>query len=112
MPNRHIHIGAAMVVIVVLVLILALFKLDFTVSIIMGMLIGTLAPDIIEPATDYRHRHFFHSRKFLKYLFQGLLVSFVLALFISSLWWIFFFIVGYIIHLGLDSTTPMGLPHH
>ena len=77
---------------------------------------GTLAPDILEPATSRRHRGFFHSR--------GALVLIVPFLCLSSLGTIMFsfffeatlfyylscFLLGYSFHLFADSLTPAGLP--
>lgn len=71
-------------------------------------------PDLIEPATSPHHRQFFHSLTFAAFLGAGL----------HQLWkyqpksqlelWTrrAGLIAGgsYLVHLALDSTTPMGLP--
>ena len=74
------------------------------------LLIGSVLPDVIEPAKDYTHRDYFHSRRFLKILYYGLIVTFIIGLISNQIFYIFFLIIGYIFHLFLDSTTKMGLP--
>ena len=77
---------------------------------IIGSMIGSLAPDLIEPARHYTHRDFFHSKRILKYLIVPLLISFPIMFFVPIFEWIFFIFIGYEMHLLADSTTPMGLP--
>ncbi|MCU0642543.1 MAG: metal-dependent hydrolase [archaeon] len=75
------------------------------------MFVGALMPDWIEPAKSYTHRSFFHSKKTL----LALAIALALTLLIGMMWnWMFyvsFFITGYISHLLLDWTTKMGLPN-
>jgi membrane-bound metal-dependent hydrolase YbcI (DUF457 family) len=82
----------------------------FLAGAIFGSIIGSLAPDIIEPAGHYTHRDFFHSKRILKYLVIPLLISFPIMFFVPVFDWVFFSLIGYEMHLLADSTTPMGLP--
>ena len=73
--------------------------------------IGSLAPDYIEPAYNFRHRNFFHSWKLLKMIsIPTVIIVFWLIFKFSILSYIGCFLLGYIVHLLLDSTTKMGLP--
>jgi len=77
---------------------------------------GSLAPDCFEPASYWTHRGFFHSQKLLKILFIAVaIIGFLEIIFYSIFKLQFFvfigsFLVGYILHLLLDSTTKMSLP--
>lgn len=77
---------------------------------IVGGIIGSLFPDILEPATHYTHRDFFHSVRLMKILGVILLISLPISFFIVEVRLIFYGIVGYEMHLLTDETTPMGLP--
>ena len=77
---------------------------------LVGGAIGSILPDIIEPADHYRHRAFFHSRSLLKYLLIGTLVSLVLSFPVPIFWFMFYACIGYVMHLAADATTKMGLP--
>lgn len=77
------------------------------------LVFGSILPDIIEPATYWTHREFFHSKKLL-------LILIVAATLLMSIWvfllksqfllYISSFLLGYIFHLLLDSFTKIGLP--
>lgn len=79
----------------------------------LGALCGSL-PDLIEPATNPHHRQFFHSVAFAALAFEGLRRVYRwqpeddLHRAIRGLT----LIAGgaYLIHLVMDSTTPMSLP--
>ena len=79
----------------------------------LGALCGSL-PDLIEPATNPHHRQFFHSVAFAALAFEGLRRIYRwqpeddLHRTIRGLT----LIAGgaYLIHLAMDSTTPMSLP--
>ena len=112
MPNRDAHIGIA--IILALVISFILYKLNLTdfVVYLIPMYITSVLPDIIEPAVDYKHRGFFHSKRALRFLYKYALgISFIIALIFNVFFYLFFGVVGYILHLLLDSTTPMGLPN-
>jgi membrane-bound metal-dependent hydrolase YbcI (DUF457 family) len=79
-------------------------------SIALGSLVG-LTPDVVEPATNPNHRHFFHSLASLAILIfanckgwqsEKLTDIQKLALLVAS--------VGYGSHLLADCSTPKGLP--
>jgi hypothetical protein len=76
--------------------------------------IGSLVPDLIEPASkhSFRHRSFFHSWRLLKIISIPTVVIIILWLIFkfSILLYIGSFLLGYIIHLLLDSMTKMSLP--
>ncbi len=82
----------------------------FFVMVLSSLFGGTL-PDILDPPFTKRHRFFAHS-KFLLYV---LVIMWVISLFILlkdpnlSVWLVYFFLLGYISHLLLDSLTPAGL---
>ena len=77
-------------------------------------ILGGKLPDIIEPATSPHHRKFFHSVAVMLAVGWGVKQAYEwtpetswekfarLALIFGG--------VGYISHLALDATTPMGLP--
>jgi hypothetical protein len=77
-------------------------------------LIGSIAPDYIEPSRvhSFRHRRFFHSRKLLKIISIVDIITIILWLIfkIPVLLYVGSFLLGYVIHLLLDSMTKMGLP--
>lgn len=76
----------------------------------LGLFIGGVLPDWIEPAHHYTHRKFFHSKRLLKWLYYSLIPLLILSYFWNDGFWLFFTIVGYISHLLADSTTTRGLP--
>jgi membrane-bound metal-dependent hydrolase YbcI (DUF457 family) len=77
---------------------------------------GSLFPDLIEPATNARHRGIFHSRRALKLagilflpaasagLFAPGILRFPLLFALSC------FLLGWAAHLLADSVTRAGLP--
>ena len=74
---------------------------------------GAILPDIIERPTNPDHRKFFHSWFMLSIFF---ILSFVMCFVIIPLYNtqvfvypIFAFLLGYLSHLLLDSTTTRGL---
>jgi membrane-bound metal-dependent hydrolase YbcI (DUF457 family) len=77
---------------------------------------GTLAPDILEPATSRRHRGFFHSRGALALIVPFLCLSSlgtIMNSFFSDstlFYYLSCFLLGYAVHLLADSLTPAGLP--
>ncbi len=82
-----------------------------TTLLFMFLTIGALIPDKLDPPFSPRHRKFAHSK--------ALLILFIMftaiTLYILStrenlvLWSLYFFLIGYISHLILDSLTPAGL---
>ncbi|MBS3816125.1 MAG: metal-dependent hydrolase [Candidatus Thermoplasmatota archaeon] len=78
---------------------------------ISASLVGGSIPDILDPPFSRRHRAFAHS-KVLLYLF---IIIWTVSLFTLLtdpnliIWFVYFFLLGYISHLALDSLTPAGL---
>lgn len=82
-----------------------------TLLLLLFVSLGALLPDKLDPPFSPRHRKFAHS-KILLFLFIGMTV---ITLYLLStdknigLWSLYFFLLGYISHLILDSLTPAGL---
>ncbi len=112
MPGKGVHVSAIIGPVLIAEFLLGFNIIENYLGYILVAIVGILAPDILEPPTNYQHRNIFHSRRILKFF---MILSFVFILFGLALDEIFFylttFIVGYNIHLFLDSQTPMGLPH-
>ena len=78
---------------------------------IFSSLFGGSLPDILDPPFSKRHRYFAHS----KILFYVLIVIWIITSYILlndpnlTIWILYFFLLGYISHLALDSFTPAGL---
>ncbi|MFP4050143.1 MAG: metal-dependent hydrolase [Thermoplasmata archaeon] len=74
--------------------------------------LGGILPDILDPPFTKRHRRYAHS-KILLIIFLTILLITVVLIFIKRgniiLWSLYYFLVGYISHLVLDSFTPGGL---
>ena len=110
MPNKETHFTIAIIVLI------GLIYLKFPAGYAFALVIGSILPDIFEPAYHYTHRNFFHSKRMLKYALLTIIalpIGFLLSrINLSS--GLFFFIgylaLGYVLHLLADSTTPMGLP--
>ncbi len=86
------------------------FGFSTMVYAIIGGIIGSILPDVIEPPDHYTHRSFFHSTPLMKFLLGALIVSLLIAFYDTRVWSVFYVIVGYVMHLVADGTTPMGLP--
>ena len=86
------------------------------VSGIVAVSVGSLFPDLLEPATSSRHRGFFHSRRALDIVGVLFLLSAVVILFapgaarLSLVFGTSCFFLGYAAHLLADSVTRAGLP--
>ena len=73
--------------------------------------LGGMLPDILEPATNPRHRKFFHSQTFGLVVTGsaiGVAVQKNIDLDIKEA--LGLLVVGYLSHLVLDAQTPAGLP--
>ncbi len=78
--------------------------------------IGSVFPDVLEPAYTSNHRGFFHSRG----IFRLVSLVFVVTALVSAGTYPLFdlalayytscFLLGYVFHLLADATTPRGLP--
>ncbi len=78
--------------------------------------VGSITPDILEPATSWKHRGKCHSKRALKYILEISIVAvilgyvFIILADLSIFYIVSGFFLGYSLHLLADSTTPMGLP--
>ena len=74
--------------------------------------IGGIIPDILDPPFTKHHRRYAHS-KILLLIFLKLSCITVVLIYLQRdnliLWSIYYFLIGYISHLILDSLTPAGL---
>lgn len=72
---------------------------------------GAILPDKLDPPFSPKHRKFAHSKGIL-FLFI-MITAFTLFLLSTQenlvIWSLYFFLIGYISHLALDSLTPAGL---
>lgn len=116
MPRRRDHAAIAFIIVLIIVLIFGLkFISNWTfLTVLFCFLVGSVAPDYIEPAHYFTHRSFFHSWDLLKILSVITITMLLLCLIFKSIvmFSITSFLAGYIIHLLLDSTTKMGLPEY
>jgi membrane-bound metal-dependent hydrolase YbcI (DUF457 family) len=110
MPDREVHFTISFIALIILI------YFNFPINYAFALIIGSILPDIFEPAYHYTHRGFFHSKRMLKYTFLTVIalpIGFLLS-WINLSSGLFLFIgylaLGYILHLLADSTTPMGLP--
>ncbi|MDD4253535.1 MAG: hypothetical protein PHT74_10390 [Methanoculleus horonobensis] len=78
--------------------------------------IGSIIPDILEPATSWKHRGKYHSKRALKYILTistiAAILGYISIIFATSpiLYIASGLFLGYSLHLLADSITPMGLP--
>ncbi len=98
------HVISAIIIALAIV-----FYFKFDGIYLLGIIIGVLLPDILEPATTRFHRGFFHSRRMLKGMVLIMIMVFVLSFASKNLFWIFFILLGYVIHL-LGDLVFHGLP--
>jgi inner membrane protein len=73
-------------------------------------IVGGVLPDIIEPAKDWKHRKFYHSKRMLKKVSLGFVILFAAGFLWNPLFYLAMFLYGYVIHLLQDWTTKVGLP--
>ncbi len=106
------HIGLTILLAIPITTLFYFIGLIEYLYFILPMFLTTMLPDILEPATNYKHRGFFHSKTTLKFLSVYCLAPlFILGFAFNFLFYLFFGIIGYISHLLGDWTTPMGLPN-
>ncbi len=95
-------------------LIYILINMNFLLFLLMiiSSLIGGIIPDILDPPFTKHHRRYAHS-KILLLIFLTLSCITVILIYFQRdnfmLWFIYYFLIGYISHLILDSLTPAGL---
>ena len=93
----------------VLLAIATAYYLQYERIFLFGIVIGSMLPDIIEPATSRFHRKFWHSRRIMNALLLLIIVSFLASLESESFFWLFFMLIGYELHL-LGDLFFYGLP--
>ena len=108
--NSDEHLGIAFISIIIFYFFLKFIGLISYFGYASALIVGSVLPDIIEPAKNYKHRKYFHSKRFLKVLAISLIPFFIIGIFNNLFLYGLFLIIGYILHLGLDSSTKMGLP--
>ncbi|MDW8034517.1 MAG: metal-dependent hydrolase [Nitrososphaerota archaeon] len=111
--NRKGHVVLGIIGFVIYTVLLQNVRF-FEVSILiiggLASTIGSMIPDLIEPAGDFRHRGFAHSRRVLKMLFMIFLATSLICLLIPVMLILPAGLLGYILHLLADSTTKTGIP--
>lgn len=108
--EQHLTIGT----ISFSIFILAIYQIrevdtQFLVLGFLGLLLGSVIPDIIEPPTSWKHRGFYHSKRILKQLIPICIIISIIAIFLQFMLIISSFLLGYVVHLLADSTTEIGL---
>jgi len=79
-------------------------------------LFGSVMPDVLEPARDWTHRGFCHSRPAMRLAWYAFLCTAAIGMFqamvpvVSPAYPASGFFLGYALHLSADSLTPAGLP--
>jgi membrane-bound metal-dependent hydrolase YbcI (DUF457 family) len=73
-------------------------------------IIGSILPDILEPATHWTHRSRCHSKNTLKVTECTFAITAIIGLFTPIFYYGSCFFLGYVFHLLADSTTKIGLP--
>jgi membrane-bound metal-dependent hydrolase YbcI (DUF457 family) len=117
--NREQHLLSGIIIFAVFTWIFT-FLVTIPVNTIIyggiGAAIGSIIPDILEPATDWTHRGVCHSKRALKFTGKIFAITAILGLlsFFIAMFSIFYilasFFLGYVAHLIADSTTTVGLP--
>jgi membrane-bound metal-dependent hydrolase YbcI (DUF457 family) len=81
-----------------------------------GAILGSIIPDVIEPASNWMHRGIGHSKRALKLTGKIFVITGLLGVlsYFHSIFFNFYiiasFFLGYVAHLLADATTPVGLP--
>ena len=101
--------------------IIAFIAYTYSINLIVGtsetvafalimVVLGSIIPDILEPPTNWMHRGLGHSKRALKLTGIIFVLTALIGLFISLLYIISSFFLGYAFHLLADSITEVGLP--
>ena len=83
---------------------------------LIGTILGSIIPDILEPSANWMHRGIGHSKRALKITGEIFAITTGLSLlsFFNGIFFIFYiiasFFLGYAFHLLADATTTVGLP--
>jgi len=102
---EHVAVGAVLPIIAAGIFLGTDFIYQNPIAVV-TLIIGSIAPDLIEQSKgNYMHRKLFHSKRALLLALILLVITYS-----STPLWITTFFLGYVIHLGMDSRTKMGLP--
>lgn len=117
--NKQEHVFIGIIVFSVFTWILySLIKISYGVIFygLIGVILGSIIPDMLEPATNWMHRGLGHSKRALKFVGKIFVITALLGLlsFFNGIFLIFYiiasFFLGYVAHLLADATTAVGLP--
>ncbi len=116
MPRRETHYTIAFVLLILVYFLMNKLGLFSYFGYAVAILVGSVLPDVIEPAISngnrkaWQHRQVFHSKRTLKGILILIIPVLILGMFFNIFLYLFFGLIGYILHLLMDSTTKMGLP--
>ena len=111
--NRTQHIVAGLVVFAIYTyLVYQIRSIGVEVLFLGGVaaILGSMLPDIIEPASDWTHRGFAHSKRILRRLSLIVLLTSIAVLVFPHLLILVGALLAYVVHLLCDWTTKVGLP--
>ena len=109
--DQHVTIGLLFFALYVILLNhLKPLQLDAIIYGGIAAAIFSVVPDMLEPPTSGRHRRFAHSKRVLRNSFLAFLALTVIVFLFPYAIIIGGALLGYVMHLAADSTTPAGLP--
>ncbi len=91
--NKEEHYTIAIILVIIFYFILNYLHLLKYFGYSVALLLGSVLPDIIEPAKTYTHRNYFHSKRILKIMCYLLIPTLILGFFINWVFYIFFLII-------------------
>jgi len=108
--NQHIVIGT-IIFVLYLIFFFLMHPIDSQVIVFsyVALLAGSIIPDVVEPASDWKHRGFGHSKRVLKKMALVFFVCSLIAIVFQYSLIVSSFLLGYIVHLLADATTKVGL---
>jgi membrane-bound metal-dependent hydrolase YbcI (DUF457 family) len=116
--NREEHILFGIIAFIIYMLIFYSIIKDSTVIFFSGIacVIGSILPDILEPANNWMHRGICHSIRALKFSVEIFAITVCISVILIilfrefSVFYVSCLALGYLVHLLADSTTEVGLP--
>lgn len=111
--NRDQHVTIGLIFFALYVILVNYFKplqLDAIVYGGIAAAIFSVVPDVLEPPRSGRHRRFAHSKRVLRDSFLVFLVLTAVVFLYPYAIIVDGALLGYVMHLAADSTTPAGLP--
>lgn len=109
--NRTGHIWVTVIFICGVYLIMSNLNATMFFKFSIPMILTSTLPDIIEPAINFSHRRFFHSRRLFGILSVALGIFLILSIKNPNYYYAFFGIMGYILHMLSDLISWRGLPY-